>query len=166
MDAPEPGTWQLGRDSVYTSLLSALAGADMVEGLGLLKAATLLCPEQIIFDDEIYHTNRRLAEGIDTDPEHLALDVIAAVGPGGHFLAQRHTRQAIREIWLPELTHPAPRVDTGPSPEIRERARETFTRILRDHQPMPLPEDLQTELQSIIRAAERALRDGGADAAV
>ena len=166
MDAPEPGTWQLGRDSVYTSLLSALAGADMVEGLGLLKAATLLCPEQIIFDDEIYHTNRRLAEGIDTDPEHLALDVIAAVGPGGHFLAQRHTRQAIREIWLPELTHPAPRVDTGPSPEIRERARETFARILRDHQPMPLPEDLQTELQSIIRAAERALRDGGADAAV
>jgi trimethylamine--corrinoid protein Co-methyltransferase len=154
MDCPEPGTWQLGRDSVYTSLLTPLAGADMVEGLGLLRAATLLLPEQIIFDDEIYHTHRILAEGIDTSADKLALDVIETVAPGGHFLGQKHTRRTIRDIWLPKLTHPAPSVDSQPPPDIRKRARAIFKRILAEHQPEPLPEDRQVELQSILKAAE------------
>jgi len=154
MDCPEPGTWQLGRDSVYTSLLTPLAGADMVEGLGLLRAATLLLPEQIIFDDEIYHTHRILAEGIDTSADKLALDVIETVAQGGHFLGQKHTRRTIRDIWLPKLTRPAPSVDSQPHPDIRKRARAYFKRILAEHQPEPLSEDSQVELQSILKAAE------------
>jgi trimethylamine--corrinoid protein Co-methyltransferase len=156
VDCPEPGTWKLGRDSVYTSLLTPLAGADMVEGLGLLRAATLLLPEQIIFDDEIYHTHRNLAEGIDTTPDKLALDVIEAVGPGGHFLSQKHTRLTIRDIWLPKLTHPDPMMDDQPLPDIRRRARATFERILAQHQPEPLPKDLQVELKNIMKAAEKS----------
>jgi trimethylamine--corrinoid protein Co-methyltransferase len=157
MDCPEPGTWQLGRDSVYTSLFTPLAGSDMVEGLGLLRAATLLLPEQIIYDDEIYHTHRTLAEGIDTSTDKLALDVIKTVGPGGHFMAQEHTRQTIRDIWLPKLTHPVPRMDGQPSPDIRERARATFEKILTEHQPEPLPKNIQVELEYIMKAAEKSL---------
>jgi trimethylamine--corrinoid protein Co-methyltransferase len=154
-DCSEPASWQLGRDSVYTSLLTPLAGAEMVEGLGLLRAATLLLPEQIIYDDEIYHTHRKLAEGIDTTPDELALDVIEAVGSGGHFLGQKHTRKKIRDIWLPKLTHPDPTIDDQPSPDIRKRARSTFEWILTQHQPEPLAKDLQAELQNIMLAAER-----------
>jgi len=152
VDSAEPASWQLGRDSVYTSLMTPLVGAEMVEGLGLLRAATLLLPEQIIFDDEIYHTHRVLLEGIDTGVDRLALDVIKAVGPGRHFLGQKHTRRTIRELWMPELTHPAPALDA--SPDIRERARSKFNKILNEHQPEPLPEDLQAELKSIIEAAQ------------
>jgi len=155
VDCSEPASWQLGRDSVYTSLLTPLAGAEMVEGLGLLRAATLLLPEQIIYDDEIYHTHRKLAEGINTTPDELALDVIAAVGSGGHFLGQKHTRRKIRDIWLPKLTHPDPAIDDQPSPDIRKRARATFERILTQHQPEPLAKDIQVELQNIMLAAER-----------
>jgi trimethylamine--corrinoid protein Co-methyltransferase len=144
----------LGRDSVYTALLSPLAGADMVEGLGLLRAATLLLPEQIIFDDEIYHTHRVLLEGIEIGADKLALDVIEAVGPGGHFLGQKHTRRTIRDIWIPELTRPHPMMDDKPQSDIRQRARHRFEKILIEHQPEPLPEDIQVELQSIIKAAE------------
>jgi trimethylamine--corrinoid protein Co-methyltransferase len=157
MDSSAPATWQLGRDSVYTSLLTPLVGADMVEGLGLLRAATLLLPEQIIYDDEIYHAHRILVEGIDTSADKLALDVIETVGPGGHYLAQNHTRRAIRDIWLPKLTHPAPMMDEQPLPAIRERARATFERILTEHQPEPLPKDIQVELRRILGAAEREL---------
>jgi len=156
-DSPQPGSWQLGRDSVYTSLFTPLAGADMVEGLGLLRAATLLLPEQIIYDDEIYHTHRVLVEGIDTSTDKLALDVIQTVGPGGHYLAQKHTRRTIRDIWLPKLTHPAPTMSGKPSPDVRQRARATLEKILTEHQPEPLPMDIQVELQNIIKAAERVL---------
>jgi len=157
MDAAETATWQLGRDSVYTTLMVPLAGADLVTGGGMLKASTLLVPEQIIFDDEIYHTHRILAEGIDTSGDGLALDVIAAVGPRGHFLAQDHTRRHLREIWVPKLTHPRPSSDGEPLPDIRRRARAELDRILTEHRPEPLGEAARAELQVILDAAAREL---------
>lgn len=154
VDCPTPDSWQLGRDSVYTSLFTPLVGADMVEGLGLLRAATILIPEQIIYDDEIYHTHRALAKGIDTNLDDLALDVIKAVGPGGHFMGQKHTRRRIREIWLPELTHPAPMMAEQAPEDVRIRARQTLKNILDEHQPEPLSKEVQEELKLILKAAK------------
>jgi trimethylamine--corrinoid protein Co-methyltransferase len=118
-----------------------------------------LLPEQIIYDDEIYHTHRVLLEGIDTatDTLRVALDVICAVGPRGHFLAQEHTRQHLRKLWIPELTHPRPPLDGSPLPDIRQRAKDKLERILAEHRPEPLDEKLQAELQAILGAAEREL---------
>ncbi|MFC2029365.1 trimethylamine methyltransferase family protein [Chloroflexota bacterium] len=157
MDGTEPGTWQIGRDHVYTALMAPLAGADFATGGGMLKASTLLVPEQIIYDDEIYHTHRILAQGIDTTEEGLALDVIAAVGPRGHYLAQEHTRQHLKRIWLPALSHPRPPLDGTPLPDIRQRARDKFDRILAEHKPEPLESAAQAELQTILEAAGREL---------
>jgi len=157
MNNPEPATWQHGRDSVYSALMCSLAGAEMASGLGLLKAATLLVPEQIIFDDEIYHTHRILAQGVDVSAGDLALDVIGAVGSGGHFLAEKHTRQHIGERWIPELTHPRPSLDHKPSPDIRRRARARLDRILAEHQPEPLDDAARSELRAILDAAAEEL---------
>jgi trimethylamine--corrinoid protein Co-methyltransferase len=157
MDSPEPNTWKLGRDSVYTSLLAALAGADLAEGLGMIKSSTLLVPEQIIFDDEIYHTHRRLVEGVDTSTDGLAMDAIKNVGPGGHFLGQKHTRKYLREIWIPELSYPRFSKGETPSPEIRQRAREKFDKILKEHQPEPLEEAIQRELEKILDTATKEI---------
>jgi trimethylamine--corrinoid protein Co-methyltransferase len=157
MDSPEPNTWQLGRDSVYTALMVAQAGADMAEGLGMINTSTLLVPEQIIFDDEIYHTHRILVEGVDVGADSLALDVIADVGPRGHSLAQKHTRQRVRDIWIPGLTHPRPPKEGEPLPDVRKRARAKLDRILAEHQPEPLEEAVQAELLAILDAAQREL---------
>ncbi len=157
VDAAEPASWQLGRDSVYTALLGTLVGTDLSVGLGMLGASTVLVPEQIIFDDEIYHTNRILAEGIDTSPDGLALDVLAAVGPRGHFLAQKHTRRYIKEIWMPELSYPRQPADRSSLPDIRERARAKLKQILAEHQPQPLSDVVRSELQGILEAAGREL---------
>jgi trimethylamine--corrinoid protein Co-methyltransferase len=153
----QPDTWELGRDSVYNSLLVPLAGADFVVGLGELKASTVLWPEQLIYDDEIYHTNRILAEGIGVSAEELALDVIASVGPRGHFMAQKHTRQHLRQLWLPELSHPRPSMDGSPPPDKETRAKDRLLRILSDHHPIPLDELSRSELQAILKAADKEL---------
>lgn len=157
MDHIQPNTWELGRDSVYTGLMVSLLGADMAVAVGLLDASTLLVPEQILFDDEIYHINRRVAAGIDTSPEGLALDVIAAVGPGGHFLSQRHTRQHLRKIQIPALSHPLDGLPGEPQPDIRQRARTRLDQILAEHQPESLEADLQAELRAILQAAQKEL---------
>jgi trimethylamine--corrinoid protein Co-methyltransferase len=157
MDSRQPASWRMGRDHVYTALMVPLAGADLVTGGGMLAASTLLAPEQIIFDDEIYHTNRLLAQGLDTGGAGLAMDVISAVGPGGHFLAQEHTRQNLREIWIPRLSHPRPTPDGQPPPDIRQRARAEIERILAEHEPEPLDEAVQTEMRAILDAAQREI---------
>jgi trimethylamine--corrinoid protein Co-methyltransferase len=157
MDGAEPGTWQVGRDHVYTALMVPLAGADLVTGGGMLRASTLLVPEQIIYDDEIYHTHRILADGIDTSSDGLALDVIAGVGPRGHYLAQEHTRQHLRRIWLPGLTQPRPPLDGSPPPDLHARARVELDRILAEHRPEPLEKPAQAELRAILQEAEREL---------
>ncbi|MGB3699800.1 MAG: trimethylamine methyltransferase family protein [Anaerolineales bacterium] len=153
----EPATWQLGRDSVYTALMCALAGTDITIGLGMLKASTLLIPEQIIFDDEIYHTHRILSQGLNTNPEGIALDIIENVGPGGHFLSQKHTREHIRNIWIPELTHPRVAPDGEKEGDIRKRARAKFDHILLEHEPIPLEEVVQHEIDLILRKAEEEI---------
>jgi trimethylamine--corrinoid protein Co-methyltransferase len=157
MNNPEPATWQHGRDSVYNALMCSLAGTEMASGLGLLGAATLLVPEQIIFDDEIYQTHRILAHGLDVSAEDLALDVVATVGPGGHFLAQEHTRQHIGERWIPELTHPRPLLHHRSSSDIRRRARAKLDRILAEHQPQPLDDAVRAELHAILHVAAQEL---------
>jgi len=157
MGSSEPDSWQHGRDSVYTSLLVAMTGADIAEGLGMLRASTLLVPEQIIFDDEIYHTHRNLVEGVDISIDGLAMDVIKNVGPGGHFLGQKHTRKYLREIWIPELSYPRLFKGERPSSDIRQRAREKFDKLLKEHQPEPLEEAIQHELGKILDAATKEI---------
>ena len=154
LESTEPATWQIGRDSVYTALLCALAGADFTIGLGMIKASTLLIPEQIIFDDEIYHSHRILTQGLNINQVGLALDIIEQVGPGGHFLAQKHTRSNLRERWIPRLTNPQSVNGDGPA-DIQMRARAELDRILDEHQPESLDKTVQNELVSILEAAER-----------
>lgn len=157
LDHPDPATWQQGRDSVYTSLMVSLAGADTVVASGLLKASTLLLPEQIIYDDEVYHVNRVVAQGIDTSATALAVDTIADVGPGGHFLSQKHTRKHMRDIWIPELSHPRMPGDGSVPPDLPQRAKAKVDQILVEHQPQPLDETVQAELRHILKAAEQEM---------
>ena len=84
----------------------------------------------------------------------MALDIIKTVGPGGHFLGQKHTRQAIRDIWLPKLTHPDPWTGAKQTADIRTRAKATFNKIMTEHKPEPLAEDIQIEIKNIIQLAE------------
>jgi len=155
LDYPQPATWELGRDSVYAALLSMLVGTDLSVGLGMLKATTVLMAEQIIYDDEIYHTHRILTQGLDTSIEAMALDAISAVGPRGHYLAQRHTRDHIGERWIPQLSHPRALLGDQPSTDIRQRSRAKFDKILVEHQPEPLEQAAQVELRTILDAAQR-----------
>ena len=74
-----------------------------------------------------------------------------------HVLAQEHTRQHLREIWIPELTRPRPSLGGKPLPDIRQRARAELDRILAEHEPEPLEEAAQAELQAILGAAAREL---------
>ena len=64
---------------------------------GAGQTYTLLYPEQIILDDDLYQRARYHLMDLDVS-ETLALDTSSAVGPGGHFLGQKHTRKHMRDV--------------------------------------------------------------------
>ena len=60
--------------------------------------------EQIVMDAEMLEMTGRFFAGVPVDDETLALDVIAKVGVGGHFLGEEHTRRHFKtEFYFPNL---------------------------------------------------------------
>jgi trimethylamine--corrinoid protein Co-methyltransferase len=136
-------------------LLCALCGAETGSGLGLRETCTLLSPEALVLDTEIYHIVRGEAAGLDTSREALALDVTKAVGPRGHFLRHPHTRDHMRQRLFSDLTDQLG--EGGRYRDPIEVAREKTDWILQNHHPEPLEEAQQAELTRILQAADREL---------
>ena len=63
----------------------------------------------------------------------------------------------MREIWIPELTHPRLVTDGTPEVNIRKRARAKFDKILAEHEPQPLEEAAKDEINLILKKAEEQL---------
>jgi trimethylamine--corrinoid protein Co-methyltransferase len=147
--------WESALGIGSSMLLCALCGADTGSGLGLRETCTLLSPEALVLDTEIYHIVRLEAAGLDTSQEALALDVIKEVGPRGHFLGQNHTRTHMRQREFSDLTM-QPAVSGGYRDAI-EVALEKTDWILANHHPEPLGDAQQTELKRILQAADRQL---------
>jgi trimethylamine--corrinoid protein Co-methyltransferase len=154
-ESHEPGTWQAAADVALDPLLIGMAGAEWVTGMGLNRSFTLLYPEAIILDDELYHRARYALMEMEVDAESLALEVIKAVGPGGHFLAQKHTRKHMRRAMVPGLGH-QPGAD-GKYRDPLEVAREKVGWILENHRPEPLEEAQRAEITRILAAADGEL---------
>jgi len=95
--------WEAGMEAGKTSLLCALCGGETGSGMGLLRGSTLLYPEALVLDAELYHSVRADAAELNTSSDHLALDVIQAVGPRGHYLRERHTREHFRKLDFSEV---------------------------------------------------------------
>jgi len=150
-----PGTWQAAADVALDPFLVGLTGAEWVTGIGLNRSFTLLYPEAIVLDDDLYHRARYALMDVEISPETLALDVIRAVGPGGHFLAQRHTRKHMRTAMKRAVTHQLDQ--DGRYRDPLAVAREKVAWILNNHQPEPLEQARKAELTRILQAADREL---------
>jgi trimethylamine--corrinoid protein Co-methyltransferase len=155
-EAPALG-WESGMGMAAGMLMCALCGAETASGLGLRETCTLLYPEALILDAESYDTALLYAGGWEFDPEDFALDVVRVVGPRGHYLAERHTREYIRRWELSELVdQPSPQ---GGYRDPIKVAQERTAWILENHYPQPLAEAQQAELKRILEAAEGELGD-------
>jgi trimethylamine--corrinoid protein Co-methyltransferase len=123
--------------------------------MGLARTYTRLYPEQILLDEDLYQRARAYLMQMEVNEETLALQAIRAVGPGGHFLGQKHTREHIRTSLVRGITH---ELDSNSRyREPRAVARERLKWILENHQPEPLEKFKQAELTRILAAAKKEL---------
>ena len=96
---------QAGFESMFSMLTTVNSGIDFVlHSAGIVSSYLAFSFEKFVMDDEICGMLRHYLDGIQVNPETLAYDVIAKVGPGGHFLGEDHTLLRCRtEFWQPNL---------------------------------------------------------------
>ena len=152
---------QAGYEKALGTIMTALAGTQIMVGAGYLETINTFSLPQLVIDDEIYALMYRTLRGIEVTPETRALDVIASVGPGGWFLGEEHTRdfyqrehclplvsdRNVFETWAEQGRH-----------TVVERAWARAQQLLRSHHPAPLPEGLDRELDRVMAAAREELK--------
>jgi len=152
--AKEPN-WQAGVENSLSTFMASVVMSDMLLGVGLLHGSRIWSYAQMLMDCEILSIVHKMMQGIVVNEETLALDAIRAVGPAGNFLAQKHTRKHMRDLWLPTL------MDRRPYSEWEEKrdgaqewARTRAKHILNTHQPVPLDSKLLQEFDRIVTAVD------------
>jgi trimethylamine--corrinoid protein Co-methyltransferase len=143
---------QAGYERALNWTLPALSWPDILVGPGLLSGSTVLSFEQLIIDIEIFQRCQRLHRGIDTGEGRWLEQVIEHVGPGGNYLAQRSTREAMRtgEWHLSELgVHQPYETWEASQVDVLQQARLKIDQVLAAHQPIPLDESVLRELHRI-----------------
>jgi trimethylamine--corrinoid protein Co-methyltransferase len=156
--AKEPG-WQAAVDDVLSTFASVGAAAEMMSGCGLLDGSRTLSYAHLLMEAEIYGIVQKVARGIEVSDVTLALDVIRKVGPNGTYLAEKHTRAHMSEIWRPGVWDRTA-YDAwmaGGRKGALENAEERAREILRTHVPAPLPGEVLGELRRLVETADAEL---------
>jgi trimethylamine--corrinoid protein Co-methyltransferase len=155
-DSEFPGTWAEAAQGGASLTMAAWSGSELAVGLGLTNDGRLWSAEDLILDDDLYHLARHTVMDVKVDDEELALDVIDAVGPGGHFLGQAHTREHLRDTFVRGLTSEADALGRARDPV--EVARERAGDILERYVPEALDPAKAAALRGILADADAALR--------
>ena len=153
------GDAQAGHEKTLTGLLAALAGVNVVYGLGMLESGVTIDFGQLVMDNEFAGMIKHVLHGIPVDDENLAVDVIHDVGPLKDFLAQKHTLKHMNTQSQPTLIDRRRRSkwqELGGT-DMYERASARAREILETHEPDPLPQDVLETIRSIVDGAEEEL---------
>ncbi len=150
---------QSGHEKTITSLLPALAGANLIYGLGMLESGVTIDYAQLVMDAEFARMVKYCVPGIPVTDETLSVDVIAEVGPFRDFLSHDDTYKGMRGQSQSKFIDRKVREEwaAAGSTTIYDRSLAEARRILETHTPDPLPDEVAVELRSIIVAAEAEL---------
>jgi len=144
---------QLGMEKLGTTLLPALAGTNMILGMGLLAEENAMSLETLMVDHEITGYVKRVLQGISISDDTTDLSIFEEVGPGGGFVDKDHTLDHFKkEMWVPKITDRGSFVqDEDPeSKSVRNRAKRALEKALERYTPPALPEDIDAKLEDII----------------
>jgi trimethylamine--corrinoid protein Co-methyltransferase len=149
---------QAGYEKAITLFMAALGGINCLFYPGAIESALTISLESLVIDNELCGMAYRVLQGIQVEPDTLAVPLIEKVGPGGNYLGQRHTMSFLtREQFLPLISNRQTREDwfeqsTGTSGW--DRAKEEVNRILEEHEPPPLEAEIDSELERIVHEVE------------
>jgi trimethylamine--corrinoid protein Co-methyltransferase len=153
---------QNGYERALGAVVPALSGADELSGIGEMDAGVASSYAQMVVDNEIAAGVSRVRRGLSVDHEALAVEVVRTAMDGPrHYLGQPHTVRYLRagEVFLPRLAERRAWEEWNRAGRdgIVERAEAEAQRLLAEHEPMPLAEEQERELDGIMAKARQEL---------
>jgi len=146
-------TWEAG----FSLLQAELCGSKLVHDIGYLEAGMTACLELVVFCDEVIDELRHFKKGLIVDEERLAVEVIEQVGPGGSFLAHRHTLENFKSIWYPYLRNRScfEAWQKSGGLDLNKKLNARVRHLLESHHPDPLPAAIQDQIDTLLCEAEK-----------
>lgn len=149
---------QIGHEKTLTGLMPALARTSLIYGMGMIDMGMAVSYEQLLMDAEFVRMFKRAELGIQVNEDTIGLEVIAAVGPAGNYLNQRHTLKHMRkEISTAKLIDRKSYSlwEKEGSMDIVQRANKEARRIFAEHEPERLTPEILEKIDDIIAEAEK-----------
>ena len=143
---------QAAGETALTLFEKTLNGANIIHDLGYLDSAMTGSLELVVYSDEVIEWIKRYWQPFELTEESLALDLIHATGPDGHFLETDHTLRHFRELWAPTLFD---RMDfetwsSKGSLTLQQKANQRVLEIIGSHRAEPLPPEVKAKLAEVV----------------
>ncbi len=148
---------QAASEQMMNLFYSYLSGANLIHDVGYIDHGTNASLESLVLNDEMMGMVRQFGKGINTDDEHLALDLIEKQAPGGEYVTTDHTFKYWKEWFLPNLQDRSD-YETWKSngkKTMGDRVKERTQHLLDTYNPIPIDPKLKAELHKIIDAADK-----------
>jgi trimethylamine--corrinoid protein Co-methyltransferase len=151
----------MGHEKTLTGLIPALAGANMIYGLGMLESGITFDYAQLVLDCEFARMIKHTVSGIPVNDDSLAVDVIDEIGPFGDFLSHSHTFDGMRSQSRPEIIDRRGRGmwESDGATDSYTRALNKVKTIIETHEPDPLPDEVLSKIRTIVQKADAKLSD-------
>ena len=145
---------QLGVEQCATSLLPALSGINMAQGMGLLAGMNAVSSEALVLASEVANYIKRIKSGINVNMSSEGIDLIKEVGPRGDFISTDHTLNHFRkELWTRSIFDCSAvkgnkaHLDTN----VIKNATEKKNKVMSKYKQIEVPADSESVFEKIIR---------------
>lgn len=154
---------QSEQEATWGLLMSMLAGANLINhATGWLEGGLVTGFEKTIIDADLCGKVASFFEGIDLSDNAQAMEAIAEVGPGAHFLGSAHTQSNFLSAF-----YRSPVADNNSfeqwaadgSLDAAQRANRQWKRLLEEYVDPGLDPTIDEELQAFIAHRKESMPD-------
>ncbi|WP_099823739.1 trimethylamine methyltransferase family protein [Oceaniglobus indicus] len=154
---------QAAYESANSLNMGLLAGVNfMLHACGWLEGGLVASFEKFVMDADQLGAVHGLARGVDIDANGQAMDAIAEVGPGGHYLGCAHTQNNFKSaFWRSDLFDYKP-FETWEEEGARDTqalASMRVEKLLRDYRQPALDPAIHEALSDFVRQKKDAEAD-------
>jgi len=155
-DSKQPDI-QAAYEKALTGVPATMTGANIVIGMGGIETGLTFDYGQAVLDDEFVRILRYLNKRIEVNEETLSVELIHEIGPFGEYLSHNTTLDKMKSFSQTQLFDRTVRINSDDTSHHSNRAKalSRAREILENHQPEPLSESAETQMQAILAEAEK-----------
>ncbi len=154
---------QSAYEALWTLWPTVMAHSNYImHGAGWLETGLTISFEKLMLDMENLAMFQHFLKGVEVNPDTLAVDMMAEVGPGGHHFGTPHTQarfsNAFYEPFISSRLSMENWVAQG-APDSAQRANTLWKQLLKEYEAPPIDSNVKQALEEYVAKRERELEN-------